>query len=64
MPHDNSNRKLQVGDEVIVKFVIKSLAEGEEFCNVTLETVRGRRPDGAKETWSAVNTGVVELVPK
>ena len=62
MPHDNSNQKLQVGDEVIVKFVIKSLTEGEEFCNVTLETVRGRRPDGAKETWSAVNTGVVELV--
>lgn len=63
MPHDKNNQLLKVGDEVVVRFKIKSLCEGEEFCNVTLETVDGRKPDGLKETWSAVNTAVAELVP-
>lgn len=62
MPHDKDNKQLKVGDEVIIRCRVKSLTEGEEYCNVTLETIEGRRPDGQKETWHAINTGVTELV--
>lgn len=62
MPHDKYSQKLKVGDEVIVRFIIKTLDEGEEFCNMTLQTTAGRRPDFKKETWNTVNTAVAELV--
>lgn len=57
--HDRNGTPLNVGDEVLIPAVITELQPGEEFCNVTLKTVSGRRPDKQKETISAINTGVL-----
>lgn len=57
--HDALNRPLKVGDTVIITAKITQLSATEDFCNVSLETVLGRRPDGAKEHVYAINTGVL-----
>ena len=58
--HDANNKPLKVGDVVLVPAVITSLSEGtEDYCNVSVQSVYGRRPDGMKETMSAINTGVM-----
>jgi hypothetical protein len=59
MPHDVKNQVLQVGDRVLIPAIIKELHAGEDYCNVTLETEHGRRPDGLKEQIYAINTGVL-----
>lgn len=58
--HDRNGKALHVGDQVMIQCVVKDLQAGEDYCNVSLETVHGRRPDGAKEHIGAINTGVVE----
>lgn len=60
MPHDVKNNLLSVGDEVLVRCKVTVIHEGEDYCNVELETVHGRRPDGMKERFYALNTGVLE----
>lgn len=60
--HDRNGTLLQKGDTVLIPCVIDSLSEGEDFCNVTLKSVFGRRPDDAKEVVSAINTGVLVKV--
>lgn len=57
--HDVNGTPLKKGDIVLVPMRITDLGGGEDFCNVGLESVHGRRPDGAKERMSAINTGVV-----
>ena len=57
--HDAKSRPLKVGDKVLIAATVASLSATEEYCNVDLETVRGRRPDGAKEKIGAINTGVI-----
>lgn len=59
--HDKNGTELKQGDIVLVPMKINHLNGGEEYCNVDLETVHGRRPDGEKERLSAVNTGVLVL---
>ena len=58
--HDANGNKLSVGDTVIIRAKVIALCPGEDFCNVTIETLLGRRPDGAKETIGSMNTGVME----
>lgn len=60
MPHDVNNKELKVGDRVLIPAVVTHIDAGEDYCNVSLETVHGRRPDGLKECISAINTGVLE----
>lgn len=57
--HDANGTRLKKGDTVLIPAVITDLSEGDTYCNVTLKTVIGRRPDKAKETISAINTGVL-----
>jgi hypothetical protein len=58
--HDAKGRALNVGDKVLITAEITQLCEGtEDYCNVTVATTLGRRPDGKKETISAINTGVL-----
>ncbi|HEX4302819.1 MAG TPA: hypothetical protein VHZ78_08495 [Rhizomicrobium sp.] len=58
--HDAKSRPLKVGDKVLIPAVITQLSNGsEDFCNVSLQSAYGRRPDDAKETLSAINTGVL-----
>ena len=57
--HDRNGNKLEVGDEVVVLCKVTELHATEDYCNVSLETVYGRRPDGAKEKICAINTAVM-----
>lgn len=59
--HDKDGKLLKIGDIVNVPCVIKSLSDTEEYCNIELTTIYGRRPDGKPETICAINTGVVLL---
>jgi hypothetical protein len=60
--HDANGTPLKVGDRVMIPAVITHLSPGEDFCNVSIETSIGRRPDGQKERMSAINTGVLVKV--
>lgn len=59
--HDKNGLPLALGDTVTITAVIIALQPGEDYCNVSLETVDGRRPDGKKEQINGINTGVLEL---
>lgn len=57
--HDAKGRPLVKGDKVRIDAVVIDLYTTEDYCNVSVETVLGRRPDGSKEHISAINTGVL-----
>lgn len=62
--HDARGKALKVGDLVMVPAVITNLQPSEDYCNVTIQTQIGRRPDGEKETFSGINTGVlIKIAP-
>lgn len=60
--HDANGTKLEVGDKVMIPAVITELYATEDYCNVAVETTLGRRPDGQKERFSSINTGVLVKV--
>ena len=62
--HDKNGTELKKGDRVLIEAEIVELSTGSDYCNVTVETVTGRRPDGAKERVSAINTGVLTLLER
>ena len=62
--HDRNGTPLKIGDIVNVPCVIQNVCATEEYCNLGLETVFGRRPDDMKEHFSAVNTGQVVLASR
>lgn len=57
--HDAKNRPLKVGYRVLIPAVVTELHATADYCNVTVETAVGRRPDGKRERISAINTGVL-----
>jgi hypothetical protein len=57
--HDAKNRELKVGDTILIQAKITELYPNEDYCNVSAESLYGRRPDGAKERFCAINTGVM-----
>lgn len=57
--HDAKNRPLKKGDLVLIPAKITELSATEDYCNVSATSVFGRRPDGQKESFSAINTGVL-----
>lgn len=57
--HDANGTPLSKGDKVLIEAVITDLNPTEEYCNVSVETTRGRRPDNKPERISAINTGVL-----
>lgn len=57
--HDAKGRELKVGDRILIPARIKELHATEDYCNVSVESALGRRPDGQKEKVSAINTGVL-----
>lgn len=59
--HDVNGTPLKKGDIVLIPAVVEELHEGEDYCNLGVRSVHGRRPDGDKEYISAINTGVVVL---
>lgn len=62
--HDRNGTPLKVGDVVLIEATVDSLSPGEDYCNVSLRTTNGRRPDGNKEYISAINTGVLVLIKR
>lgn len=62
--HDRNGTPLKIGDIVMIPGKITQLSPSEEYCNVGVETLHGRRPDGAKETFYGINTAVVVLHEK
>lgn len=44
MPHDANGQLLEVGDLVNVPCKVKSVQAGDEYCNVSLETVHPMPP--------------------
>lgn len=61
--HDRNGTPLQVGDVVMVPYMITSLTPGADFCNMTAQSVYGRKPDGLPEYYSG-NTAVCTLVTR
>ena len=58
--HDRTGNPLKKGDRVTIIAEITDLCATEDYCNVSLETVYGRRPDGKKESIQAINTAVLD----
>lgn len=54
--HDAKGRELNVGDTVMIPCKITSLAQTPDFCNVNLETLGGRAPDGIVNSIGYINT--------
>jgi hypothetical protein len=57
--HDARGRELTKGDRVVLVATVVDLQAGEDYCNVSIESTEGRRPDGSKERVSSINTGVL-----
>ena len=57
--HDAKGRELNAGDIVLIPAKITQIYATEDYCNVGAESVYGRRPDGAHETFGAINTAVM-----
>lgn len=61
--HDANGTLLKIGDRVLIPATIVQISEGtEDYCNVTVETDLGRRPDSAKDRFAAINTGQLVLI--
>lgn len=59
--HDRNGTELRKGDVVLVPCVVTEVSPESGYCNLSLETVHGRRPDALKEHIHAINTAVVVL---
>lgn len=57
--HDRVGRELKVGDTVVILATVTELSATPDYCNVSVETVYGRRPDDSKERIGAINTNVL-----
>jgi hypothetical protein len=62
--HDANGTTLSKGDLVYLLAEITELSPGEDFCNVSIKSLFGRRPDDQLETVSAINTAVLVLHKK
>lgn len=61
MPHCNKGHELQVGDRVMVECVVESVTPGDDYCNVTVRTVRPMPPYTAGTTFT-INTKQTEKI--
>ena len=50
--HDRNGTELKVGDVVTVRYRITSVQAFSDYCNISAESVEGRKPDGYKEQFS------------
>lgn len=60
--HDARGKALKVGDLVMIPAVVTEVFTSDDYCNCTVVTQIGRRPDGQKEKWYSINSGVLLLV--
>jgi hypothetical protein len=62
MPHDMNGNLLKPGDRVSMWFDVKVVQTGDEYCNLTLESVEPMYPGNSK-TGLSVNAKQVALIP-
>lgn len=62
--HDRNGTELKVGDIVNLPCRITSLAPTDAYCNVEITTLYPSRSDGAKTSFSAMNTAQIVLVDR
>jgi hypothetical protein len=60
MPHDRTGQPIEVGGEVTVSFRVQAVQSGDEYCNVTLESVERMYP-GEHKTVLNVNARQVDV---
>ena len=53
--HDINGAQLQVGDKVLIECEILSVSPDQDYCNCTLQTVRGMPGNGSKSQMT-INT--------
>lgn len=63
MPHDRQGNTLKEGDIVMLPVKVKSLAVGEDYCNVTVETLHPMFPGDRHDAFT-LNTRQLEPAPK
>jgi len=61
MPHDKNSVPIVEGDRVYVECVVKQVMTGNEYCNVTLETVEPMYPGPFKSEITLNTKQVVKL---
>lgn len=61
MPHDRKGNVLAEGDQVLVPATVRKVHEGEEYCNVDLETDEPMYP-GDSKSGITLNARQVEKV--
>ncbi len=61
MPHDKNGTELKPGDLVLIACKVLTVSPEANYCNLSVETVEGRKPDDRKEMIT-LNAAVVEKV--
>lgn len=56
--HDAKGRELKVGDLVLIPMKVDICYSTPDYCNVTVKSVHGRKPDGIQEMLTG-NTAVM-----
>lgn len=59
--HDIYGREIKVGDEIIIRYVVTAIQPGSDYCNLSAQSLAGRKPDGCKEYFTG-NSAVCERV--
>lgn len=62
MPHDKNGKTLRPGDLVTMAFNVTAVQTGEEYCNVSLESVEPMYPGEHKTNVTANARQVVSLM--
>ena len=62
MPHLKHGQVVNVGDEVVIRAAVKSVTTGEEYCNLTVETVEPMYPGDYKSSIT-INARQAEAPP-
>jgi hypothetical protein len=63
MPHDKNGKQLEAGDLVTVEAKVTSVQPGEDYCNVTVETVEPMFPGDNKSTITLNTKQVAKVDP-
>jgi hypothetical protein len=56
--HDAKGRELKAGDRILIPCEVRDVQASPEYCNVTVVSLGGRKPDGLRETIT-LNTNVL-----
>jgi hypothetical protein len=63
MPHDKFGRKIEPGDEVLIRFKVNRISDCEEYCNLGLTSIETMPPyENSFIELSAVNARQTEKV--